>query len=348
MPDRRYNSDIDDSGQMTLKELAGILNLAPSTVSKALKGHADISKATRERVREAAKQLQYRPSAMASGLRNKKFRLIAVIVPALTDYFYASALQGIIEYAGEKEYKVLIFDSQEQYEKEADICFSLQKSGIDGVLLSPARTTLSSTHIEELRAEIFPLVFFGRMLGDVQVDRVIEDDYYGACRAVNYLIESGCRKIAHLAAPQHWVWAQKRQMGYIQALLDHHMKVDRELIVEFQQDDEIIELLIRKYGVDGIFTVDDSSAVRALFVLHRLGLEVPRDVSVCGYGNEPVTWGCCPSLTTVERNGKSIGKNAAELLIRRIERKIGTGAETKLLKSELIIRDSTLPLILKE
>lgn len=331
---------------MTLKELAQMLNLAPSTVSRALKGHPDISKATQERVRALADLMQYKPSVMASGLRNQRSYLLAVIVPDFTDYFYSTVLRGIACCADANGYRIMVFESQEHYQKEVDICLSLQKSGIDGLLVSPSKHTSHSNHFKELKAA-FPVVFFGRMLGDVDADRIIEDDYYGACIAMNYLIESGCRKIAHLAASQQWLWAQKRQMGYVQAMLDHHLIVDRELIVEYhhpEEVDKIVEELVRKYQIDGIFAVDDESAARALFYLHQQGVRVPGDISVCGYGNDPITRYSCPSLTTVDRKGEIIGREAAELLIARIEGKLTGETETRLLKNSLIVRESTLEL----
>lgn len=331
----------------TLKELAQILNLAPSTVSRALKGHPDISKATQERVKALAKIMQYRPNAMARGLRHRHFNLIAVIIPDVNDYFYSTILKGITGFAYDSGYRVMIFDSGERYEKEVDICASLQKSGIDGLLVSPAKTTSDSRHLEELMAEAIPLVFFGRMMGNVNADRVMEDDYYGACIAMNYLIESGCRRIAHLAASQQWVWAQKRQMAYIQALLDHHIAVDRDLIVECGdplQIGRIVDMLVSKHHIDGIFAVDDESAARALNALHESGRHVPEKISVCGYGNDPITRYSCPALTTVDRSGEEIGRQATRLLIERIEHKLTGETETILLRNRLILRESTLPL----
>lgn len=336
---------------VTLKELARLLNLAPSTVSRALKGHPDISRETRKKVKALAGRMHYRPSAMALGLRNKRFYLIAVILPELTDYFYAAALQGIVQYAYGKGYKILVFESQEQFEREADICLSLRKSGIDGILIAPAKTTTGGAHLEQLKAEGMPLVFFDRILWEVEADRVIEDDYYGACISVNHLIERGCHKIAHLAASQQWLWAQKRQMGYVQSLLDHHLQVDRELIVEYgnlAQIAEIIGILIKQHQIDGIFAVNDESAIQALIAIRQSGFLIPEEVAVCGYGNAPGAEVTYPPLTTIDRNGGQVGRYAVKLLIDRMEGKTSGPTETKLLKNRLIIRDSSLSLGLNE
>ena len=158
------------------------------------------------------------------------------------------------------------------------------------------------------------------------------------------MIESGCKQIAHLAASPQWVWAQKRQMGYIQALLDHHLPVNRNLIVEYHhldQIDEIVRSWIKHYSIDGIFAVDDQSAVRVMSVIQHLGFQIPQDIAVCGYGNEPIAEVVCPPLTTVERKGEIVGQYAVHLLIERIEGKKSGETETKLWKNDLIVRDST-------
>lgn len=326
----------------TLKELALLLNLAPSTVSRALHGHPDISKATQKRVKALARQLQYHPSIMATGLRNRTFKLLAVIVPNLAEFLYITALQGILKYASEKNYRILLYESEENVQKEADICHSLEKSGIDGLLISPAKTTCDSSHIRKLTSEGFPVVFFGRILGNIPANRVIEDDYTGAYMAVNSLIEHGCRKIAHIAAPQQWLWAQKRQMGYIQALLDHHISIDRRLILEYSTPEEIENIITKLIPchIDGIFTVDDPSAAQALNVLRELNYKIPEDISVCGYGNDPLSRFTFPALTTIEQNGRLMGQKATELLIDQIENKGNKETKTILLKSKLIVRDS--------
>lgn len=327
---------------MTLKELAILLDLAPSTVSRALHGYPDISKATRKRVETLAKQLQYCPDAMATGLRNRSFNLLAVIVPDLHDSLFTTALQGISAYAFEKKYRILFYESQENIHKEAEICRSLEKSGIDGLLISPVKSGSDHPHIHQFAAKGIPFVLFGRTAGNITADRVIGDDYSGARLAVNYLIEHGCRKIAHIAAPQQWLWAQKRQTGYLQALQAHHIRPDRQLILEYT-DLESIKSITEKllaHCIDGIFTVDDKSAAQTLLALREFNYRIPEEISVCGYGNDPASPFTCPALTTIEQNGQLIGQTAAELLIHRIEKKENRETQTILIKNRLVVRSS--------
>ena len=330
---------------MTLKELATLMNLAPSTVSRALHGYPDISEATRKRVEALAKQLQYRPNAMATGLRTNSFNLLAVVIPDLQKALFTKALQSISVYAFEKNYRILFYDSQENIQKETEICHSLEKSGINGLLISPVKNECDCPHIRHLAEKGIPLVLFGRTTGNITADRVIADDYSGAYQAVNYLIEHGCRKIAHIAAPQQWLWAQKRQQGYLQALHDHNIRTDRQLISEYSDLKEIHHIIEKflVHHIDAIFTVDDKSAAQTLVTLRQLNCRIPEDISVCGYGNASVSPFTYPPLTTIEQNGQLIGQTATELLFRRIEKKDNRETQTILVKSKLIVRSSVRP-----
>ena len=306
---------------VSLKKLAEILGLAPSTVSRALKGHPDISRATQERVRALAQELHYKPSALALSLRNKRSNSIAMLVPFLGNYFYACAVSSVIRSAYSSGYKVIVFENGEDYEQEVKICQFLQKSGIDGLVVAPARTTNDLDHFVKLQHEGIPMVFFDR------------------------IADGGCRKIAHIALPRRYLWAQKREKGYLQALKDRHLFTDEKLIVECEDVSEVYRItrqLVLHSGVDGIFAANDAFAVHVLSVLRQMKCRVPEEVAVCGYGNEPSTEVTFPALTTVNKDGYRVGNIAAGLLIRRIEDKEEVPTVTRLLKPELIVRDSTL------
>lgn len=331
---------------VSLKTLAEMLGVAPSTVSRALKGHPDISRATQQRVRALAQELHYKPNALALGLRNKRSNLIAMLVPFLGNYFYACAVSSVVRSAYSFGYKVIVFENREDYEQEVGICQFLRKSGIDGLVVTPARTTDNLDHFAKLQNEGIPMVFFDRIAPNLDTDRILEDDYKGARAAVAHMLAGGCRKIAHIALPRHYLWAQKREKGYLQALKDWHLFADEQLIVECDDVAEICGItrqLVRCAGVDGIFAADDVYAVQVLGALRQMKYKVPEKVAVCGYGNDPSAGVVFPALTTVNKDGYRAGDIAAGLLIRRIESKDETPTETRLLESELIVRDSTLP-----
>lgn len=330
---------------ITLKELAQLLHLDPSTVSRALKGHPDISLQTQQKVRMWAERLHYKPNDLASGLRNRKSNLLAIVIPDLTDSYYTQVTSAIIQAAYQQNYKTLIFESNDNYEQEAAICFSLLKSGVDGLLIAPSIKTRDIEHLKNLQENLIPLVVFGRILGELNSDRVAEDDFGGAFMAVSHMIQGGCTHIAHFACPQQILWAQKRQMGYIQALQSHHLPIDRNLIMEFEQLEELDQLteqLIKIQKIDGIFVANDEGAVKTMYLLQQKGYHIPQQIAICGFGNLPLSTVTCPPLTSVDRHARQIGEKALELMIRRLTNKNKNKTETHFVRNELIIRQSTL------
>jgi len=203
------------SHPVTIKDIARELGISPSTVSRALKDHPDISPQTKIQVRELVEKLKYKPNAVALSLRSRKTNIIGVIVPEMVHHFFSSVISGIEEEAIAAGYNVMIFQSNERYEREVLNVRALLASRVDGVLVSISKTTKKTDHLKELMDNDIPVVLFDRVNDDLETDKVIVDDFSGALEAVEYLIKSGCRRIAHFAAPQHLNIGYLRQRGYI-------------------------------------------------------------------------------------------------------------------------------------
>lgn len=330
---------------VTIKDIAKKLGISPSTVSRALKNHPDISEETRKAVKELARELNYTPNTVALSLRNRKSNLIAIVMPEIVHHFFSSIISGVEKIANERGYNVVIFQSNEEYEREVSICRVIKNSGIEGVVVSLAKTTRDTAHFKELKNAGIPLVFCDRIAGDIDTDRVVVDDFKGAYSAVQHLISMGCRRIAHYAAVQHIQIAQKRQMGYVQALLDNKMSVDNSLIIPCDNREDAMELtpqlMKRADRPDGIFAVNDMTAIGALYAVKHTGLQVPEDVAVCGFTDSLASMLSDPPLTSVEQNGMQMGEIATDLLLRRIHAKEPYNTITRILRADLIIREST-------
>ncbi len=332
--------------QVTIKDIAKILGISVSTVSRALKDHPDISAETKQEVQALAKKLNYTPNVIALSLRNKKTFLIGVIIPEIIHHFFSCVISGVEQVANRNGYNVVIFQSNEQYEREVSICQSVLNSRIDGVLVSMSKTTRRADHFKELQQAGIPIVFFDRICGDIDTDRVVVDDFNGAYSAVQHLVSVGCKRIAHLSAPQTMQIAQKRQMGYMQALKDVGLPVYEDLIVQCDnQEDALLvgeRLMKRENRPDGIFAVNDLTAAGAMYAVKRMGYRVPEDVAICGFTDGLVSTLTDPTLTTVEQHGDKIGEIATNLLLHRIHSEdeiIPT--VTKVVKTNLIVREST-------
>ncbi|MBE0652939.1 MAG: LacI family DNA-binding transcriptional regulator [Bacteroidales bacterium] len=334
------------SHNVTIKDVARELGVSPSTVSRALKDHPDISPETKRQVRELVEKLKYKPNAVALSLRNRKTNIIGVIVPQMVHHFFSSVISGIEEAAMASGYNVMIFQSNEDYDREVLNVQSLLSSRVDGALVSISKTSRKFAHFRELMDNDVPLVLFDRVCDDLETDKVIVDDFNGAFNAVEHLIKTGCRRIAHFSAPQHLLIGYQRQRGYITALEKNGIKVDDALIVKCDTFEEALEITPKIMALpdppDAIFAVNDMTATGILRVLKKMNLRIPEDVSIAGFTDGLVSTVTDPPLTTVSQHGFELGKKAAEILLDRIR----SGVElknpvTEVIPTELVVREST-------
>lgn len=331
---------------VTIKDIARELGVSPSTVSRALKDHPDISPATKKQVKELVDKMKYKPNAIALSLRSQKTNVISVIVPQIVHHFFSSVISGIEEVAQKNGYNVMIFQSNEQYEREVAITQEIESSRAEGVLVSLSKTTRQFQHLRELAEKDFPLVFFDRVCEEIESDKVVVDDFNGAMNATEYLIKTGCRRIAHLAAPQHLLIGYHRQRGYISALEKNGIEVDDNLIMKCDTIEESYEIVPRLMALDhppdAILAVNELTAAGAVNSLKRLKYSVPDDVSVIGFTDGLVSTVTDPPLTTVSQHGFDIGLKAAEMLLERIKNPdSGKKPYTIEIKTKLVVRGTT-------
>ncbi len=332
--------------QVTIKDIARELGVSPSTVSRALKDHPDISPHTKQQVRELVEKLNYKPNYVALSLRNQKTNIIGVIVPEIVHFFFSSVISGIEESAMDAGYNVMFFQSNESYEREVLNVQSLLSSRVDGVLISLAKTTRKYGHIKQMIDNDVPVVFFDRACDEIETDKVIVDDFDGAMRAVELLIHTGCKRIAHFAATQHLQIGYQRKRGYITALEKNGIKVDDDLIVHCDTYECALEetkkIMHLPNPPDSFFAVNDMTAMGILNVIKQMGLKVPQDISIVGFTDGLVSTVSDPLLTTVSQHGFEMGKRAAKILVKRLNNLCETDDPlTDIIKTDLIIRGST-------
>jgi DNA-binding LacI/PurR family transcriptional regulator len=334
------------SHPVTIKDIARELGVSPSTVSRALKDHPDISAATKKQVRDLVEKLKYKPNPIALSLRSQKTNVISVIVPQIVHHFFSSVISGIEEIAQENGYNVMIFQSNENYEREVEILHAIEANRAEGILVSISKTTKNFSHFKELTDNKFPLVFFDRVCDELETDKVVVDDFSGAMNAVEYLINSGCKRIAHLAAPQHLLIGYHRQRGYISALEKRGITVDDDLILKCDTIDEAYDVIPRLMNIknppDAIFAVNDLTAAGAVSALKKLNYRIPDDISVIGFTDGLVATVTDPPLTTISQHGFEMGKKAANMLLNRINNPDAGGKPiTEVIPTELIVRGTT-------
>ena len=332
---------------MTLKQLASELNLSFSTVSKALRDSHEISEGTKKVVLAKAKELNYQVNPFASGLRKQKSRTIAVIIPEVVNEFFGPVINGIESIAQEKGYHVLIYLTHEDVKKEVAIVKMIQNGRVDGVMISLSSKTTDTAHLEELASKEMPLVFFDRIAEHMNVPKVMTNDQDSGALATQHLIDNGCKRIAFLSLSPSLSISNKRMNGYLGALRKNNAEEDKDLILycdgNAHSDYQLIkEMLQRNDRPDGIFASIESLAIATYEVCEELKLQIPQDVKVVCFSNLKTAKLLNPSMTTITQPAFEIGREAADILFKLVEKKGHHFLQERtFINSKLIERNST-------
>lgn len=320
---------MSEQHNVTIKDIAQQLKLSVSTVSRALRDSSEIKPATRQIVRELAAELRYSPNPIALSLKEKKSKIIGVIVPEIANNFCAATIAGIEDIAYSKGYHVIIFQSHERFEREVINTQLLMSRRIEGLIVSLSNETHSLTHIREIMGKGIPVVMFDRVSDEISTHKVVVNDYYGAYKATEHLIQEGYHRIAHLTISEFLSITQKRMNGYSDALKKYDLPVRNDWIVHCNFDFPEIERSIRKLfsGPDkpnAILASVERLATICMSVLKEMNLRIPEDVALVGFSDNPINHLLAPPLTSIRQPTFDIGQQAAELLLNLIENKSGS------------------------
>ena len=331
---------------VNLKKLAEQLDLSISTVSKAFRNSYDISEPTKNRILALARELNYQPNPLASSLRTQKSKTIAVIIPEIANNFFSLAINGIESVAQQQGYHVLIYLTHEDYAKEVAFTRHLQNGRVDGVLMSLSDGNKDSAHLEEMKERGIPVVYFDRILDSCSAPRITTNDFESGYKATTHLIDRGCQKIAHLYFSKNLSIDTKRKEGYVQALKDHGIPVRKKLMLVCSPNPEQsyrqILGMLGDQKPDGIFSSFEKLAVQTYQACGELQLSIPRKIKVISFSNLETASLLNPSLTTITQPAFNIGKEAATILFKALDKnKLHINNEKIVLGSALMVRDST-------
>ena len=331
----------------TIKDIANVLGLTPSAVSKALNDHPRISEKTKVSVQQVARNLSYEPNHLASALRKGKSNLVGVIIPRANSTFFSAVLQSIESVLNKKGYNIIVSQSYESYDKECKNIDSLLFTQVDGIIASLANETKDFSHYKKIKRKGVPLVLFDRGDNEIGVDYIGIDDYKSSHMIVDHLVSQNCKRIAHIAGYSHTRIYQNRIQGYKDALASHQLPSDDLLLVESNLSIEdgraIMEQFLAHDEIpDAVYAASDYAALGALQVLQERNLKVPEDIAIVGFSNEPFTSLVTPSITSVNQHSEEIGRLTAEAFLRRIEETNTVPVLNKtILNPELVVRSSS-------
>lgn len=333
--------------EVTIYDVAKVLNVSPSTVSRGLKDHPHIRKETKKNIMAMAEEMGYRQNKFASNLRQKHTNTIGVVVPKLDSYFMATVISGIEKITTRNGYGLIISQSQESWKKEISCVSTLFNSRVDGLLVSLAFNTKNMDHFKSLLNKDIPVVFFDRVADCAGCISIIIDNFQAAYEATSHLIDQGCKRIVHIGGNILRNVYSERYRGYKQALDDHKIPLDQNLVIISDMSGKAgtdigKRILKMSPRPDGIFASNDASAVAAMVELEGAGIRIPEEISVAGFNNEPISKVIRPNLTTVDYPARQIGEIAAISLINKLKNRESANLSTIILKHELICRQSSL------
>ena len=331
----------------TIKDIAIVLNISPAAVSKAMHDDSRISEKTKAAVKRVAKELNYQPNHLASALRKGKSNLVGVIVPRTNSNFFSSVIENMEAVLDKAGYNIIITQSKESFKKECKNIDTLLYTQVDGIIASMANETTDLSFYEKIKSKGIPLILFDRGENDLNVDYVGINDYDSSHMIVEHLVEKGCKRIAHIGGYRRTRIFNNRIRGYIDALKKNDLPLDENLLTEsnltLEDGREMMQKFLQlKQRPDAVYVASDYAALGALQVLNEHHINVPEDICLIGFGNEPFTSLVSPTISTVNQHSAEIGKIAAETFLSRINDENWKPTLNKnILKSELIVRESS-------
>lgn len=332
----------------TIYDIAKRVNLTAATVSRALNNNPKISENTRKLVQETAIEMNYEQNTLARALKSGKSFNVGVIVPRMDSNFFASVIRGIEEELYPKGYHVIVCQTHDQENLETGNIMSLLNAQVDGILMSISNSKTKTKIFNNLSQKRVPLIFFDRKKDIPGVSSVTIDDFNGSYVATKHLIEQGCNRIAHLSNDRSLEIFKNRYLGYKQAILDHGLAFDEDLVIETASNVEegrnvTKQLLNMEIRPDAIFSSSDFTALGAIQEIKEQGLKIPEDISVVGFSNEPFTRFMELSITSVDQSPIEMGRRAAKVFLEEVDNKdLKREPQQIVLEAELIIRQSSL------
>ncbi|TDG36018.1 LacI family transcriptional regulator [Pedobacter changchengzhani] len=315
---------------ITLKFLAEKLKMSVSTVSKALNNYPSINDYTKKRVLELAKELNFTPNKSAINLKDRKTRIIGIILPNLLDYFFNRSIYGIEQFAMKHGYNVIISQSHDEFEKEVTLANMLLKTCVDGLIVAISQHTQNFDHLDQFERMGTPVVYYTRNPSfNLNCHKVFGNGFQGSYLATKFLIDRGHKKIAYLGGPKMINFTHDRFKGYINALNDAGISFEQNLVAYTNFDNEHTIEAIKSLFVDtnemptALVAYKEPILFDALKYLKQIGHPRFSEIESVGFGNTPlINYLADPPIASIEENPEGVGEKAIELLLKLIGKEI--------------------------
>jgi LacI family sucrose operon transcriptional repressor len=302
----------------TIKDIAEMVGVTVTTVSRVLNNRGYISEVTRRKVYQAMEDLQYQPNEIARSLSRSKSNLIGLIIPTIDYPFYAELANHLEYYAASQGYKILLCNSRMDQEKEKQFIDMLKSNQVDGIVMGS-----HTLNVEDYVNAKYPIVTFDRCIAE-GIPYVASDNYQGGVLATELLINKGCKKIAHISGDLNLnLLGNLRSQAFLNTMKKQKiapilLEIEYDVFENVKYEKRIHELFQLYPDIEGIFVCNDMVAVSLLKVCHQLGKRIPEDVKIVGYDDIRYASICIPQLTTIKQPLEEMCKLALDLIIQQI------------------------------
>ncbi|MFD2567979.1 LacI family DNA-binding transcriptional regulator [Pseudotenacibaculum haliotis] len=325
---------------ITIKELSKLLDVSISTVSKALNDSHEISPATKKRIQDTAKLYNYKPNRIAVHLKSGKANTIGVVLPSIKNFFLARALRGIESVIAKTDYNIIISITNESYEKEVKSIQTLANGFVDAIIIAVSEETQIKqdfTHLKNVQDDVH-LLMFDRVVQSIDCDKVVVDEYEAIFNAVKELQSKGRKNIALASTINNLSVGKLRTKGYLAAIEG----IQESILIEGSEgavENEVLSL-IEAQKIDAIIALDEEASLASFRIGKKKEVLSNGKLSLIGYAGTKISEHLTPSLTTINQHGKRVGRTAAELLLKKLNKPL-KDPELLTVNSSLYVRETS-------
>ena len=328
----------------SLKDIAQVLGVSIATVSRALRDSPEIGQDMQMKVKKLAREMNYRPNPFAQSLRKEAPKVIGVVVPNLVTHYYAAVLDGIEEEATKEGYSVISANTHEDSEAEVKAIDNFITLHVEGIIACLSQNTRDYSHFEEIWKMGIPMVFFGRTCLPDKFPSVMANGDVAAQQATQHLIDTGSKKIAFIGGPNHLDMVIRRKHGYLEALRENHIPIERDFVVCEKIDydwalEATTKLLRRENRPDAILAFNDIITFAAFTAIKQEGLRIPQDVALIGFTDDVHASYVTPRLSAIVDQSHEMGIESCKLLLKSING--DTKIQKKIVPQKLVIRETS-------
>lgn len=330
-------------GRITIKDIAKLLEINPSTVSRALKDHPDISQETRTRVKRIAEDLGYVPNLQAISFRSRRSNLIALILPDMNMFFFPPVISAIEEKVRKEGFNLIVLHSNNQLEREQENLRICQRLGVEGLLVSLTSESSTLDHFSELIEQAVPIILFDRVMDDSDLPIVIIHDEEVARDAVAHLVGKGRKKICGLFGDPHLSISKSRKEGFCKSLEEFGLQQADDFII-YAYDyshayKEVEKVLQGPNRPDAFFTMSDALLVGTMMALQHYQVKIPEEMAIISISHGDMPRFFNPRVTYLQHSGTRVGATAVNLLFKLIGKE--SIPKINFIGTRLVVQEST-------